>query len=207
MTLPDGLTVTALAGCYSGDVKEGERVLKPLRSFGKPLVDQFQVMPYTTLQKAFDWWAEPRKQHYWRSGFLRELPNHALEVLARYGANKTLRRSGFSVEFLGGKAARIAPDATAFAHRKAKYNFLLFGSWDDPSQNAEGMKWVNGFWGEMKPWIGDGVYVNYMATGESDERVQNAYGANYARLQAVKAKYDPENFFRINQNIRAGKAV
>jgi hypothetical protein len=207
LTLPDGLTVTALASCYSGEVKEGERVLKPLRSFGKPLADQFQVMPYTVFQKALDWWAEPGKQHYWRSGFLKELPNSTLGVLAKYGANKTMKRTGFSVEFLGGKATRIGSDATAFAHRTAKYDFLLFGSWDHPSENAAGIKWVNELWGEMKPWIGDGSYVNYLGANEPAERVMGAYGANYARLQAVKAKYDPENFFRINQNIRAGKAA
>ena len=69
------------------------------------------------------------------------------------------------------------------------------------------MKWVNELWGEMKPWIGDGAYVNYLGADEPAERVKGAYGANYARLQAVKAKYDPENFFRMNQNIRAGKAA
>jgi len=207
LTLPDGLTITGLAGCYSGDVKEGERVLLPLRSFGKPLVDQFQVMPYTAFQKVMDWWAEPGKQHYWRSGFLKELPDNTLDVLAKYGANKAIGRCAFGVEFPGGKASRIAPDATAFVHRKAKYNFLLLGSWDDAAQNAAGMKWVNDFWEEMKPSIGEGVYVNYLGADEPAERVKGAYGANYVRLQAVKAKYDPENFFRMNQNIRTEKAA
>ena len=109
-----------------------------------------------------DWWAEPGKQHYWRSGFMKELPDSTLGVLAKYGANKAVRRSGFGVEFPGGKASRIAPDATAFAHRKAKYNFLLL-ELDHASENAPGMKWVNDFWEEMKPSIGEGVYVNYLA--------------------------------------------
>ena len=207
LTLPDGLTITGLAGCYSGDLKQGERVLEPLRSFGKPLVDQFQVMPYTAFQKVMDWWAEPRKQHYWRSGFLKEMPSRTLGVLAKYGTKKPLKRSGFGLEFLRGKASRVPPDATAFAHRKAKYNFLLLGSWDAASENAIGMKWVNEFWEEMRPSIGDGTYVNYLGADESAERVKGAYGANYARLQAVKSKYDPENFFRINQNIRTAKAA
>ena len=207
LTLPDGLTITGLAGCYSGEVKDGERVLKPLRSFGKPLVDQFQAMPYTAFQKAMDWWAEPGKLHYWRSGFVRELPDSTLDVLSKYGANKTMKRSGFGVEFLGGKAGRIAPDATAFAHRKARTNFVLLGAWDDASETPAGMKWVNEFWEEMKPAIGEGVYVNYLGGDETEQRVRGAYGGNYARLQEVKAKYDPENFFRMNQNIRAGKAA
>ena len=207
VTLPDGVTITGLAGCYCGNVKEGERVLQPLRSFGKPLVDQFQVMPYTAFQKATDWWAEPGKQHYWRSGFLKDLPSTTLDVLAKYGSNKTMTRSGFILEFLGGKASRIAPDATAFAHRDAKYNFGLLGVWDSASETAAGMKWVNALWEDVKPAIGDGVYVNYMAGDESELRVRGAYGANYARLQTVKTKYDPENFFHMNQNIRAAAAT
>jgi hypothetical protein len=205
-TMPDGVTITALAGCYSGNVKEGERILQPLRSFGKPLADQFQVMPYTAFQKSTDWWAVPSKQHYWRSGFLKDLPNTTLDVLAKYGSNKTMTRSGFILEFFGGKASRIAPNATAFAHRNAKYNFGLLGSWDSPSETPAGMKWVNAVWEEMKPVIGDGVYVNYMSGDESELRVRAAYGTNYPRLQTVKAKYDPDNFFHMNQNIRAASA-
>ncbi len=207
LTLPDGLTITGLAGCYCSDVKEGERVLKPLRSFGKPLVDQFQVMPYTAFQKAIDWWAEPGKHHYWRSGFMKELPEHALGVLANFGEHKPLKRCGFGVEFMHGAAARVAPDATAFAHRKDKYNFLLLGSWDVAAEKDKGMNWVGEFWEGMKPSIGSGVYVNYLAADESAERVKGAYGANYGRLGEIKNKYDPTNFFRMNPNIRAANAA
>jgi FAD/FMN-containing dehydrogenase len=206
-TLPDGATITGLAGCYCGDVNEGERLLKPLRSFGKPLADQFQVMPYTEFQKAIDWWAEPGKQHYWRSAFLKEINENTASVLAKFGANKPISRSGFGLEFIHGAAARISPDATAFAHRKAAYNFLLLGSWDVPAQGPEGMRWVEEFWEEMKPAIGDRVYVNYLGSDESAERVREAYGENYQRLLAVKNTYDPTNFFRMNQNIRATKAA
>ena len=205
LTLPDGLTITGLAGCYSGNVKDGERILEPLRSFGKPMVDQFQVMPYTEFQKAIDWWAEPGKQHYWRSGFLKDLPESTLNVLAKYGANKPMKRSGFGVEFIHGAVSRISPNATAFPHRSAPYNFLLLGSWDEPSQTSEGMRWVEEFWQDMKPSIGERVYVNYLMD-DSPERVRGAYGENYQRLVDVKKKYDPSNFFRMNQNIRTTAA-
>jgi FAD/FMN-containing dehydrogenase len=203
LTLPDGTTITGLAGCYCGDVNEGEKVLKPLRSFGKPLADQFQVMPYIEFQKAIDWWAEPGKQHYWRSAFLKEINENTVSVLAKFGTNKPMSRSGFGLEFIHGAAARISPDATAFAHRKASYNFLLLGSWEEPAQSPEGMRWVEEFWEGMKPAIGDRVYVNYLGIDESAERVRGAYGENYQRLLAVKNKYDPTNFFRMNQNIQA----
>ncbi len=203
LTLPDGVTITGLAGCYCGDVTEGERVLKPLRSFGKPLADQFQVMPYIEFQKAIDWWAEPGKQHYWRSAFLKEINDNTLRVLANFGTNKPMSRSGFGLEFIHGSAARISPQATAFPHRKAPYNFLLLGSWEEPAQSREGKRWVEEFWEGMTPAIGDRVYVNYMGNDESVERVRGAYGENYQRLLTVKKEYDPTNFFRMNQNIRA----
>lgn len=206
LTLPHGLTIIGLAGCYCGDVGAGERVLQPLRSFGKPLVDQFQVMPYTAFQKSLDWWAEPGKHHYWRSGFMREMPEGALETLTKFGNNKPLKRCGFGVEFVHGAAARVAPEATAFAHRKDKYNFLLLGSWDAAAESEQGMQWVNEFWEGMKPSIGAGVYVNYLAADESAERVKDAYGGNYARLAEVKSKYDPENFFRMNANVKVARA-
>jgi len=205
LTLPDGNTITGLAGCYCGDVKEGERVLKPLRSFGKPLVDQFQVMPYTEFQKVMDWWAEPGKQHYWRSAFLNDLQESTLGTMANFGMNKPMSRSGFGLEFIHGAAARISSDATAFAHRKAPFNFLLLGSWETSEQDEEGMRWVNDFWRDVQPSIGDRVYVNYLGTDEPAERVRGAYGENYQRLLAVKNKYDSSNFFRMNQNIRPVK--
>jgi FAD/FMN-containing dehydrogenase len=207
LTLPNGNTITGLAGCYSGDVKEGERVLKPLRSFGNPLVDQFQVMPYTEFQKVLDWWAEPGKQHYWRSAFLNDLRESTLSTMATFGTNKPMQRSGFGLEFIHGEAARISSDSTAFAHRNAPFNFLLLGSWDGPEQNEEGMRWVNDFWQGVKPSIGDRVYVNYLGNDEPAERVRGAYGENYDRLLALKNKYDSSNFFRMNQNIRSIKSA
>ena len=207
LTMPDGTTITGLAGCYSGDVKEGARILKPQRWFGKPMVDQFQVMPYTEFQKVMDWWAEPGKLHYWRSAFLNDLRESTLNVLANFGIHKPMKRSGFGLEFLHGAAARISSDATAFAHRQAPYNFLLLGSWDEPAQSGEGMRWVEEFWEGMKPAIGERLYVNYLGSDEPPERVRGAYGENYKRLLAVKNKYDPTNFFRMNQNIRATKTA
>jgi FAD/FMN-containing dehydrogenase len=207
LTLPNGNTITGLAGCYSGDVKEGERVLKPLRSFGNPLVDQFQVMPYTEFQKVLDWWAEPGKQHYWRSAFLNDLRESTLSTMATFGTSKPMQRSGFGLEFIHGEAARISSDSTAFAHRNAPFNFLLLGSWDGPEQNEEGMRWVNDFWQGVKPSIGDRVYVNYLGNDEPAERVRGAYGENYDRLLALKNKYDSSNFFQMNQNIRSIKSA
>ncbi len=202
MTLQDGVTVCAVAACYSGDVHEGESVLKPLRAFGKPLVDQFQAMPYRVFQTVMDWWAEPGKHHYWRSGFPNELPQSALEVMARFGSKMPNKRCGFGLEFHHGAAARVPSEATAYAHRNAPFNFLLLGGWEEASETEQGLRWVNDFWEGIKPYLGNRVYLNYMGIGEAD-RVCSAYGENYERLATVKNKYDPTNLFRNNQNIAA----
>ena len=208
LTLPDGNTIVGVAGCYSGDdLDAGEKVLKPLRSFGSPVADQFQRMPYTAFQKALDWWAVPEQQHYWKSSFMRALPDSPMGVMVDFATRKPSSGSGVAVEFMHGAMQRVPADATAFAHRDARYNFLMLGRWDSPPHNETCLRWVNEFWDAMRPSLDAGVYVNYMSEGEGEERVRGAYGANYGRLVKLKNKYDPTNFFRINQNIRGSKVA
>jgi len=125
--------------------------------------------------------------------------------MTRFGLDKPIDRCGLGIEYLNGAVTRVPVDATAFAHRNARQNFLIFGSWDEPSQNEVGMRWSNELWQSMKPFIANRVYVNYMNEGESD-RVASAYGENYQRLVTVKNKYDPSNFFRSNLSIASTKA-
>jgi FAD/FMN-containing dehydrogenase len=203
LTLPDGNAVVGVAGCYSGDLDVGEKVLKPLRSFGSPVADHFQQMPYTAFQKALDWWALPGEQHYWKSSFMRDLPDSALDVMVDFGNRKPSAGSGVLLEVMHGAVQRVPPDGTAFAHRDARYNFVILGHWDSPALNETCLRWVHEFWNALPLSQNAGVYVNYMSEGEGEERVRSAYGANYNRLVTLKTKYDPTNFFRINQNIRA----
>jgi FAD/FMN-containing dehydrogenase len=205
LTLPDGNTVVGVAGCYSGDLDAGEKVLRPLRSFGSPAADHFHPMQYTEVQKMLDWWAPPGHQHYWKSSFMREMDDDALDVMADFAMRKPAPACGAGLEFMHGAMQRVAPDATAFAHRSARYNFLMLGQWDTPAQNETCMRWVREFWDAMRPFLDAGVYVNYLSEGEGEERVRGAYGANYDRLVQLKNKYDPTNLFRINQNIRGSK--
>lgn len=202
LTLPDGNTIVGIAGCYSGGLDAGEKVLEPLRSFGSPLADHFQRMPYTAFQKALDWWAAPGEQYYWKSSFMHALPDSALDVMVDFATRKPSSGSGVAIEFLHGAMQRVPADATAFAHRDARYNFLMLGRWDSPARNETCLRWVHGFWDAMRPSLDAGVYVNYMSEGEDEKRIRAAYGTNYDRLVKMKNKYDPTNFFRINQNIR-----
>ena len=207
LTLPDGNTVVGMAGCYSGELKDAERVLKPLRSFGSPLADHFTVMPYTAFQKALDWWAVPAQRHYWKSGFMQEVSDSAIDVMADFGVRKPSSGSGFGIEILHGRAARVPHDATAFAHRDKPYNFLMLGNWASAAEDDAAMCWIGDFWKAMAPSVAGGVYVNYLSSNEGEDRVRAAYGANYERLVHLKNKYDPSNFFRVNQNIRGGKSA
>jgi len=206
LTLPDGNTVVGVAACYSGDLETGERVLRPLRSLGSPVADLFQTMRYTDVQKMIDWWAVP-EHHYWKSSFLREMDDTTLDIIADFALRKPSPGSGVGLEVIHGAVRRVPPDATAFAHRDSRYNFLMLGRWESRALAETGMSWVREFWSAMQPFLSTGVYVNYLSDNEGEDRVQGAYGSNYDRLLQLKAKYDPTNFFRINQNIRAIKVA
>lgn len=207
LTLPDGNTVVGVAGCYSGDVDAGEKALRPLRAFGTPAADQFRPMPYIEVQKMLDWWAPPGHYHYWKSSFMREMEDAALDVITDFSTHKPAPACGAGLDYMHGAVQRVPPDATAFAHRSARYNFLMLGQWDSPAQNEACLRWAREFWDAMRPFLDAGVYVNYMSEGEGEERVRGAYGANYDRLVKLKNKYDPTNLFRINQNIRGSKVA
>lgn len=208
LTLPDGNTVVAIAGCYSGDdLSRGEQLLKPLRSFGSPLVDMFQVMPYTEFQKATDWWAVPGQHHYWKSSFLRDLPEEAVGTIVDFARRKPTSGSGFALELMHGAAKRVPPDATAFPHRDGTHNLLILGRWSPTEDREAVMQWVREFWNAVQPYLTANVYVNYLSANEGEDRVRASFGINYDRLVRLKTKYDPTNFFRVNQNIRPAAAA
>jgi FAD/FMN-containing dehydrogenase len=206
LTLSDGNTIVGVAGVYSGDLRTGEEVLKPLRSFGSPVADLFQPMQYTDVQKMLDWWASSRRRHYWKSGFLQELSDDVINVMVHFARTKPSNFSGAAVEYLHGAVRRPLSAATAFPHRNSPFSFLMLGSWGSAAEDDSNMRWVREFWNAMEPFLG-GVYVNYLSENEGEQRVRNAYGTNYERLLTLKQNYDPTNFFCMNQNIRAAKTA
>jgi FAD/FMN-containing dehydrogenase len=201
ITTPDGLPVVAVASCYCGDLKEGERVLGPLRKFGSPLVDQMQPMPYTAMQGLFGPSFPWGNRNYWKSSFLRELPDAAVEAVVAQADRCRAPLSGVVLEYYGGAASRVPLDATAFPHRAATYNMIVLGQWRDAAEDAVHVPWARDVWQAVQPWASGAVYMNALAEGEDAQTVRAAYGANYARLAALKAKFDPKNLFRLNQNI------
>ena len=135
-------------------------------------------------------------------GWLKELSDDAIEVMLRFAAEKPSAATGVALQEMHGAAARVAPDATAFPHRDSHYDFLILSQWADPADSAKNIEWTRALFEMMQPFLERGVYVNDLGE-EGEDRVRAAYGANYERLAALKAKYDPTNFFRVNQNVAA----
>ena len=198
---PDGSVVAGVAVCYCGSIETGEQVLSPLRRFGSPLEDNIQPMSYRALQSAPDAGFPLGWQHYWKSSYLKDLSDEAIEVMIECVAEMPSPMSGVGLQQMHGAASRVDPAATAFTHRDEHYDFLILSQWADPSDSEENILWTRRFFEAMQPFFEKGVYVNNLGE-EGEERVKEAYGEHYERLVALKDKYDPTNLFRLNQNIR-----
>lgn len=159
-------------------------------------------MAYCALQSGNDAGFPSGRQHYWKSAWLTDLSDGAIDVMLEYLATKPSPLTGIGLQQMHGAAAHVDPAATAFAHRGAnQYDFLILGQWDDPADSEKNIQWIRSFFEAMEPFLERGAYVNDMGD-ESEDRVRAAYGVNYDRLASVKETYDPTNLFRVNQNIR-----
>ena len=200
LTAPDGNPIAAIVGCHCGAIEEGERVFRPLRSFGPPVADTFGPMPYVDVQRLLDNAFLPGFHHYWKAGFVRSLSEEAAETAVEYFLRKPSPATVLVIQQLHGAAARVPVDATAFAHRKPQHDFEILSMWSDPSDSEKNIQWTRDFYGGMERFLEKGVYVNGLGE-EGGDRVRAAYGENYSRLREVKRKYDPSNFFHHNHNI------
>jgi FAD/FMN-containing dehydrogenase len=204
-TSPEGERVMVIFVCYNGAVEAGERILKPLREFGPPLADMIGPMPYVQVQRMMDDAFPAGRQNYWKSSFLKSRHAEAIRIIVDHVAQAPSPYSAVAIEQVSGAVNRVGMNDTAFNHRKARYNLLIVGIWSDPIAKAVNVKWVRDLWDAMEPYSSGGVYVNYLGqeADEGVERVKSAYGPEkYARLAALKQKYDPTNLFRLNQNIK-----
>jgi hypothetical protein len=200
--LPDGIPVFAIAACYCGSLSEGEKVLKPLRTFGPPLADNLGAISYLQLQSMFDPFFPPGRLTYVKSNFIREFSDETIDALAQYvGKSPSPYTFAPFIEHWHGAATRVAPTDTAFPHRQYSYNFMAWSNWVSPSESEKNIRWTRECWEAMRPFLVAGSYGNYVAD-EGDVFARAAYGPNYDRLVALKNKYDPTNFFRLNHNIK-----
>jgi hypothetical protein len=200
---PDGMPVAAIAACYCGDLAEGERLIAPLRSFGTPMVDAIQPMPFPAMQTVFDAAVPDGHQNYWKSAFLRELSDEAIDVVVRHANEASSPLTGILIEQYGGAASRVGIRETAFAQRQAQYDLGILTQWTDVADSERHVKWTRDFWDAMSVY-GSGRYLLNFLGEESDATIRAAFGDNYDRLVEVKTRYDPANFFRVNQNVQPG---
>jgi hypothetical protein len=198
---PDGMPAAAIATCYCGDLAEGERHIAPLRSFGTPLMDAIQPMPFPVMQTIFDAAVPDGQQNYWKSAFLRELSDDAIDAVVQYANRATSPLTAVLIEQYGGAASRVAVPETAFAQRQTQYDLGILTQWADRADSERHIKWTREFWEAMTPY-GSGAYLLNFLGEESDATIKAAFGVNHARLVEVKTKYDPTNFFRVNQNVQ-----
>jgi len=162
-------------------------------------------MAYTAVQSLVDAFYPPGLHDYWKSSFLQDLSDEAIDTMVAHCAMRPGPLCHMVMEELGGAVSRVGHEATAFNHRDVRYNFLSLGVCADPAESAPCIRWAREFWRAMQPFASGGVYVNYLGqeADEGAERVQAAYGPpKYERLVALKNTYDPTNFFRFNQNIK-----
>ncbi len=197
-----GRPVATIAVCYAGTGESGERLLKPLRQFGRPLIDLVKLRPYPDWQKALDpaWGNGFRNQ--WVGHYLPELTDGAAETLLDHVAKVTSPFSDVKLAHLGGAVARVGENDTAFGYRDSRYALVIQTRWKNQGEDSRHLAWTQQFFDAMKAHSTGKVYVNFVAD-EGEARVKDAYNArSLERLRVIKAKYDPGNLFRMNQNIR-----
>ncbi len=196
-----GKPIVALALLYAGEPARGLPLVEPLRGFGTPLGEHIAEQPYAGWQKTFDPLLAPGARNYWKSHNFSTLADGLFD--ATMDAITELPSPQCEIFFggIGGAASRVAPDATAYAHRETQFAMNVHGRWEQPEDDARCVRWAREFFEASQPFALGSVYVNFLTADESD-RVRAAYGPNYDRLAKVKATYDPDNLFRVNQNIR-----
>lgn len=201
-TLPDGNKAVVLLIVYNGPIDEGERALRPLRALTTPLSDEVGPMPYTAVQSIAENFNPPGLRNYWKTSFVKELNEDTIATMLDFYEKVPAPLSHTIFYRMGGAVNRIRSEETAVAYRGAQHAFLIVGMWDDPAEDNENTRWVRDHWHAMQPYSSEGLYMNYEAD-ITDQKVHAAYGPEkYDKLLSLKKKYDPENLFRLNQNIK-----
>jgi FAD/FMN-containing dehydrogenase len=198
-----GAPVVGIAVCYSGPPEEGEELVAPIRRFGQPLADTIGRKAFVAHQQFLDSGQPFGRRYYWKSDYFDDVPAAADATIIAHAGAIASPHSAVLCMHLGGAAARRPAAETAVGNRTAEYVLNMQGAWEAPAEDAVHIGWARDFWAAMRPFSSGGTYVNFLTEDADDERRHAAYGpALYARLAHIKAKYDPENLFRSNQNIR-----
>jgi FAD/FMN-containing dehydrogenase len=193
--------VCIITWSYTGDMDRAEEVFKPIRQFGTSIMDFAGPIPWPALQSLFDALYPAGLQWYWRTDFVKEISEQAIEQHMKYGAQLATGHSAMHLYPINGAASRVGKNDTAWSYRDANFVEVIVGVDPDPANNPKMIQWARDYWEALHPYSAGGAYVNMMMD-EGEERIKAAYRDNYPKLAAVKAKYDPNNLFHVNQNIK-----
>jgi FAD/FMN-containing dehydrogenase len=200
---PDGsgTKLAFMVTCHSGPPAVAEGAVRPLKRFGSPVLDTVGPIAYCQINGMLDANYPKGAFNYWKSSFLSELSLDAIDTMIECFGRCPGPMGQLLIEHVHGAATRVGVADTAFPHRKEGYNFLVLSQWRDPAATAANIGWAREAYGRMQPFVAAGRYVNYLDHDEAGDPVAAAYGPNYPRLRELKTKYDPGNFFRMNQNV------
>ena len=193
--------VLILALCYCGDIGTGKEAAAGLRSIGKPIADAVAQVPFVNWQQAFDPLLAPGARNYWKSHDFTQLSGPLIGILSEGLRNLPGPECEIFIGHVGGAAGRIATEATAFPQRDSHFVMNVHARWRLPDDDRACIDWARGLFEATKPYAAGTAYINFMP-GDEPERVEAAYGGNYKRLAEIKRRYDPDNFFCLNQNVR-----
>jgi FAD/FMN-containing dehydrogenase len=203
-----GRPVVIIATVFAGDAAEGERVMQPLREFATPLLDLSGQMPYTALQSAFDPFFPVGNFYYWKSTYLDDFSDDAIDILIDRAENRASPTDAITFWHLGGAIGRIDPSAMAYSRRDAPYVVSAEATWTDRARDDDHIQWSRDTLAALKPFSRGGAYLNFPGMGEDrDAMLRASYGPNYDRLAELKAQYDPDNLFRMNLNIKPASSA
>jgi hypothetical protein len=201
---PEALHLTKVCGivwCFTGAADQAERLLERFRRFKAPVADFVGPIPMPALNGMFDALYPSGLQWYWKGDFFEQVDPTAIALHLKYSEQLPTMHSAMHLYPVDGAASRVGETDTAWAHRRAKFSQVIVGVDPDPANASRIRGWARDYWMALHPHSSGSAYVNFMMADEGDERVRSTYGGNYARLAQVKQKYDPANFFRVNQNI------
>jgi FAD/FMN-containing dehydrogenase len=198
---PDGSPIVGVIACYCGDIAQGERVLEPLRRFGTPVMDAIQPLPFPAMQSLLASAFPDGNQNYWKSTLQKELPDDAITAIVEHGNKMKSPLSFLAIEYYGGAAGRIANDTTAYPHRNLCWDIIFGAQWTKPTETPIHREWARSGEEALLPYSANAHLASALDI-ESEEVINTAFGANLARLRAIKRKYDPANFFHMNYNIK-----
>jgi len=197
--------VCGVVWCYTGNPEEAAEVFKPVRAFKTPVLDWCGPIPFPVLQTLFDALMPPGLQWYWKADFVKELSDEAIDLHVKHGTAMPTPLSTMHLYPVNGAALKVGKNDTAWNFRDANWSMVMAGIDPDPANKDMIIKWARDYWTALHPYSAGGAYVNFIMD-EGEERVKEVYADNFDKLTSIKAKYDPMNLFRVNQNIKPKEA-